>query len=39
MGQTIAKFFRDLFANKEARILLVGLDAAGKDFHYNSHKN
>lgn len=30
MGQTIAKFFRDLFANKEARILLVGLDAAGK---------
>ena len=30
MGQTIAKLFRDLFANKEARILLVGLDAAGK---------
>ncbi|EFC43014.1 ARF/SAR family small GTPase [Naegleria gruberi] len=30
MGQSIAKLFENLFKNKEARILLVGLDAAGK---------
>ena len=30
MGQTLSKWFRDVFKNKEARILMVGLDAAGK---------
>lgn len=30
MGQTISELFSNLFKNKEARILLVGLDAAGK---------
>ncbi|KAL9655058.1 hypothetical protein ABK040_008841 [Willaertia magna] len=30
MGQAISQFFQNLFKNKEARILLVGLDAAGK---------
>ncbi|KAL9653262.1 hypothetical protein ABK040_010969 [Willaertia magna] len=30
MGQTLSQLFANLFKNKEARILLVGLDAAGK---------
>lgn len=30
MGNTLAKLFQSLFKNKEARILMVGLDAAGK---------
>jgi len=30
MGSTLAKLFDRLFRNKEARILMVGLDAAGK---------
>jgi len=29
MGQTLASLFSGLFKNKEARILMVGLDAAG----------
>jgi len=30
MGNTITSFFSDIWKNKEARILLLGLDAAGK---------
>lgn len=30
MGLTFAKLFSRLFAKKEMRILMVGLDAAGK---------
>jgi ADP-ribosylation factor protein 1 len=30
MGQSLALWFSKMFANKEAKILLVGLDAAGK---------
>lgn len=30
MGNTLAGLFDKLFKNKEARILMVGLDAAGK---------
>ncbi|KAL9655016.1 hypothetical protein ABK040_008800 [Willaertia magna] len=30
MGQSLSQLFANLFKNKEARILLVGLDAAGK---------
>jgi GTPase SAR1 family protein len=30
MGLTFTKLFRRLFAKKEMRILMVGLDAAGK---------
>lgn len=30
MGLSFSKLFNDLFAKKEMRILMVGLDAAGK---------
>jgi ADP-ribosylation factor 1/2 len=30
MGLTISKIFSSLFSNREIRILMVGLDAAGK---------
>ncbi|CAO3702458.1 unnamed protein product [Rhizopus stolonifer] len=30
MGLSFSKFFNDLFGKKEMRILMVGLDAAGK---------
>lgn len=30
MGMSISKFVKKLFAKKEMRILMVGLDAAGK---------
>ena len=30
MGLTISKLFSSLFSNREMRILMVGLDAAGK---------
>ena len=30
MGGIFAKLFKDLFGKKEMRILMVGLDAAGK---------
>jgi len=30
MGQSLAAWFQNIFKNKEAKILLVGLDAAGK---------
>ncbi len=30
LSQKLAELFRNLFGSKEARILMVGLDAAGK---------
>ena len=34
MGNTLAGLFDKLFKNKEARILMVGLDAAGMFLHF-----
>jgi GTPase SAR1 family protein len=30
MGSSLSKWFKDIFGGKDARILMVGLDAAGK---------
>ena len=47
MGLSFSKLFANLFGNKEMRILMVGLDAAGKTtilyklklklYHYSNH--